>query len=156
MIGAILVRIGARYGWSRLRALDAEFFIRQLAEEVVLECPGRTPISGRFVGRHAVAAWYRRYFARLASLDHHLVHTTLDRPYALGLTNTVVTEYEEVATLRDGRTLRGRAIDVTEMRRGKVTASRTYIFDLHAFEEIFGASEDDSGERPDGADGGDR
>jgi ketosteroid isomerase-like protein len=141
MIGAILARMGARHGWSRLRALDVDFFIRQLADDVVLECPGRTRLSGRFVGRHAVADWYRRYFDRLASLDHHLVHLTLDRPYAVGLTNTVVTEYEEVATLSDGRTLRGRAVDVTELRRGKVVASRTYIYDLHAFEEVFGGED---------------
>ncbi len=139
MIGAMLMKAGARQGWTRLQQLDAEHFIRQLADDVVLECPGRTDLSGRFVGRAAVAAWYRRYFARLRALDDHIVHLAVERCYTLGLTNTVVTEYEEVATLTDGTRLQGRAVDVTEVRAGKIVGSRTYIFDLHAFEAAFGS-----------------
>lgn len=140
MIGAILMKAGARQGWTRIQQLDAEYFIRQLAEDVVLECPGRTDLSGRFAGREAVAAWYRRYFSRLRALDDHVIHLAVEHCYAVGLTNTIVTEYEESATLADGTTLDGRAVDVTEVRGGKVVASRTYIFDLHAFETAFGGA----------------
>jgi ketosteroid isomerase-like protein len=139
MIGALLFKIGARRGWTRLEALDADFFIGRLADDVVLECPGHTTLSGRFVGRQAVADWYRRYFGRLEALQVRVLRMAVEHQFAVGLSNTIISEYEEVATLRGGMTLRGRAIDVTEIRRGKTTASRTYIFDLRAFDAAFGA-----------------
>jgi ketosteroid isomerase-like protein len=139
VIGALLFKIGARRGWTRLEALDADFFIGRLADDVILECPGHTTLSGRFVGRQAVADWYRHYFGRLEALEVHVLRMAVEHQFAVGLSNTIISEYEEVATLQGGRTLRGRAIDVTEIRGGKTTASRTYIFDLHAFDAAFGA-----------------
>ena len=138
MIGSLLMKVGARRAWARLEALDADFFIRQLADDVVLECPGHTTLSGRFVGREAVADWYRRYFARLEAIQVHVIRTAVEHQFAVGLTNTIITEYDEIATLRGGVTVRGRAIDMTEMRRGRIAASRTYIFDVQAFDAAFG------------------
>jgi ketosteroid isomerase-like protein len=139
VIGALLFKIGARRGWTRLEALDADFFIGRLADDVVLECPGHTTLGGRFVGRQAVADWYRRYFGRLEALQVHVLRMAVEHQFAVGLSNTIISEYEEVATLRGGTTLQGRAIDVTEIRGGRTTASRTYIFDLPAFDAAFGA-----------------
>jgi hypothetical protein len=44
---------------------------------------------------------------------------------ALGLSNTVVTEFELTATRADGTTRVSRGVDVSEMCRGKLVSERT-------------------------------
>jgi hypothetical protein len=60
---------------------------------------------------------------------YRVLHTALDRPWALGLTNTVITEFELTETDAEGETRVSQGIDVSEMRRGKLVAERTYRFE---------------------------
>ena len=54
MIGAMILKLGARRGWDALNRGDLDYFERYLAEDVVFEQPGLPPIGGRVVGK---AAW---------------------------------------------------------------------------------------------------
>jgi hypothetical protein len=63
------------------------------------------------------------------SYHYRVLHAALDRPWALGLTNTVITEFELTETDAAGETRVSRGIDVSEMRNGKLVAERTYRFD---------------------------
>jgi ketosteroid isomerase-like protein len=141
MIGAIVMKLGMRRGVTALNRRDAEYFIRFLADDVVLEFPGHTPLSGRFVGRHAVADWYRRYFETTVRIHDVIVHSAVEHPFALGLSNTIITEFDAEETTARGETSRGRYIDVSEMRRGKLVAERTYPFDMDGVERAWGRVE---------------
>ena len=136
MIGAIVMKIGARRAWDAFNRRDLDYLERSMAEDVVVEIPGRPPIGGRFVGRKACREANQRWMDSLASFEWRVIHLAVANPLALGLTNTVLTEFELLETTHDGRSHRGRGVDVSELKRGKLVAGRTYMFDLEAEEAI--------------------
>jgi ketosteroid isomerase-like protein len=129
MIGAMVLRIGNRRGWKAFNRGDLAYFDRYLADDVVYEVAGRPPFGGRFVGKTAWHEANRRWMDSVAAFRIRVVHEGLTHPFALGLTNTVLTEYELIERTPDGRTFRTRGIDVSEIRRGKLVAARNYLFD---------------------------
>ena len=136
MIGAILTRVGNRRAWKAFNRRDLDYFEPYLADGVVYEVAGRPPIGGRFVGKAAWREANQRWMDSLASFEIRVIHEALTNPFALGFSNTILTEYEAVETTRDGQTLRTRGIDVSKMKRGKLVAERNYTFDLEAEEAI--------------------
>jgi ketosteroid isomerase-like protein len=132
MIGAILVRIGNRRGWKAVNRRDLEYFEPYVSEGIVYDVAGPPPFGGRFVGKLAWREANQRWMDALASFEFRVIHEALTHPFALGFSNTVLTEYELLETTPDGRTFRTRGIDVSEIRRGKVVAERNYLFDLEA------------------------
>ncbi len=138
MIGALLMKWGTSRGWRAVNRRDLDYFDRYLAADIVLEQPGPPPIGGRNVGR---AAWRRAMQAwmnAVPSFHYRILHIAIDPPWALGLTSTVITEFEVTETDAQGRSRVARGIDVSEMRRGKVVAERTYMFDPAAEEAFLG------------------
>jgi len=140
VIGAILMKVGARRAWAAANRRDLDYLLRYVADDAVMEVPGRPPVGGRFVGREAWRAGLERWQAGLSSFRYHLIHVALRNPFALGLTNTVFTEFELEETALDGRTVTVRGVDVSEMARGKWVADRTYVFDLEAEEAMRSAA----------------
>lgn len=136
MIGALILKFGLRRGWDALNRGDLDYFERYLADDVVFEQPGPPPIGGRVVGKAAWRAMMQAWFDAVPVYHYRILHAALDKPWALTLTNTVISEFEVTETNAAGVTRVGRGIDVSEVRRGKVVAERTYMFDPAA-EEAF-------------------
>lgn len=132
MIGALMLRIGSRRGWAAVNRRDLDHFDSLIAEDIVYDVAGEPPLGGHFVGKAAWREANERWMEPLASFRFRVLNEALTRPLALGLTNVVLTEYELIERTRDGRELRTRGIDVSEIRRGKVVAERNYLFDLEA------------------------
>jgi len=130
MVGAIILKLGARRGWEAINRRDLEPLLKYVTDGSVLEVPGRPPWGGTFVGKEAWRAWFDAWFAGLASFRFRVLNEALTRPFALNFTNVVLTEFELEATTHDGLTFRGRGVDVSEMRRGTYVSDRTYAFDL--------------------------
>ncbi len=130
MVGAIILKLGARRGWAAVNRRDLEPLLKYVTDESELVVPGRPPWGGTFVGRDAWRAWFEAWFAGLASFRFRVLNEALTRPFAIGFTNVVLTEFELEATTRAGLTFRGRGVDVSEMRGGKYVSDRTYAFDL--------------------------
>lgn len=141
MIGALLLRLGSARGWRAFNRRDLDYFERYVADDIVYETAGRSPLGGRFVGKAAWREANQRWMDSLASFRFTVRHEGLTHPYALGLTNTVLTEYELMQTTKDGRAFRTRGIDVSEMRRGKIVAERNYLFDLAGSEALLQPAE---------------
>lgn len=141
MIGALLMKVGARRGFAAIDRLDIDYLVRLLADDVVAEFPGHNELSWRYVGKQAVADLYRRWLGGMAAVHNVVVHTAVENPLALGLSNTVITELEAEETRADGRTGRGRYVDVSEIRRGKLVASRTYVWDIDAVDAMYGPAQ---------------
>jgi hypothetical protein len=140
MIGALIMKWGARRGWDAINRRDLGYFERFLAEDVVLEQPGAPPFGGRAVGRAAWRAMMQAWVDAVPAYHYRILHTALDKPWALGLTNTVITEFEVTETNAAGVTRVGWGIDVSEMRRGKLVAERTYMLDPVAEEAFLAAT----------------
>jgi ketosteroid isomerase-like protein len=140
MIGAIILKMGAKRGWAAINRRDLEPLLKYVTDESVLEVPGRPPWGGRFVGKEAWRAWFDAWYAAVATFEYRVLREALANPYALGFSNTVLTEFEIDATTHDGRTWHGRGIDVSEMRSGKYVVDRTYMFDPETNMEMLAAS----------------
>ncbi len=136
MFGAIILKMGTGRGWAAVNRRDLEPLLKYVTDESVMEVPGRPPWGGTFVGKAAWRAWFEAWFAGLASFRFRVLHEALTNPFALGFTNTILTEFELEGTTRDGRTFRGRGVDVSEMRGGKYVADRTYVYDLEGEEQL--------------------
>jgi hypothetical protein len=140
MIGAVIMRIGTRRGWDAINRRDLGYFERYLADDVVLEQPGAPPFGGRVVGKAAWRTMMQAWVDAVPAYHYRVLHIALDRPWALGLTNTVITEFEVTETNAAGVTRVVRGIDVSEMRRGKLVAERTYMFDPIGEEAFLGSA----------------
>ncbi len=130
MIGAMILKRGAGSGWAAVNRRDVAPLLKYVDDDSVLEVSGRPPWGGTFVGKEAWRAWFDAWFAAVATFEYRVVHEALVNPFALGFTNTVLTEFEVDATTHDGRAFHGRGVDVSEMRRGRYVADRTYLFDV--------------------------
>jgi hypothetical protein len=139
MIGALILKLGLRRGWDAYNRCDLGYFERYLADDVVLEQPGSPPIGGRVVGKAAWREAMQAWFDAVPDFHYRVLHTALDRPWALGLTNTVITEFELSETNAAGESRVTRGIDVSEMRRGKLVAERTYMLDPDGEEAFLSA-----------------
>ena len=60
----MLERLVAR-SFRTLRADDVDRWMENWADDAVFEFPGEMPISGRYVCKPAIEAWWRRFFQRV-------------------------------------------------------------------------------------------
>lgn len=132
MFGATLQRIGNRLAWRAYNRGDLDFLGRFLTDEVVYDVSGRPPVGGHWVGKAAYVESNRRWMDAHPGYRIRVVAEALTHPFALGLTNTVFTEMEVIERTAEGPARRRLAVDVSEIRRGKLVAARHYWLDPDA------------------------
>jgi len=117
---------------------DLAAIMRWWAEDGTLELAGHTPISGRYEGKEAIAAFFRTVLERYAAVRLTVRHVAFTNPVALTFRNTVYVESELEATSPEGVTIHDERIAVFEYRRGKVVSMREWAFDPTIIEAIWG------------------
>jgi ketosteroid isomerase-like protein len=137
MIGALLMRGGITRAFQAMSRKDHEAVLRLVHPDVVLEYPGRTPLGGRHEGRDAYEAWLRRWFEHMFEIAFTVRHVALENPWALGLTNTAIIEWELQQTAHDGKSTALTGTTVCEFRSGKLVAQRMYETDPLAHEALW-------------------
>jgi ketosteroid isomerase-like protein len=141
MIGALLMRAGVARAFQALNRKDHNAIMRLVDDHVVLEYPGRTPMGGLLEGRDAYEAWLRRWFEHMFMIDFTVRHVTLENPWAIGLSNTAIVEWEVRQTSRGGTSAMLTGTTVLEFRRGRLVAQRTYELDPTALEVLWQPSQ---------------
>jgi ketosteroid isomerase-like protein len=124
--------------YEALNRRDLSAIMGWWADDAVFEFPGRTPVSGRFVGKPAIEAWWRRWVERYASVHFTVKHVAIGNPLGLTIANTLFVEWDVEVTTTDGISLQASAVSFTSMRHGKVIYARDYFFDPTALERIWG------------------
>ena len=138
MIGALLLRASFPRFCKAVSSKDVEGVCAAVAEDAVFEFPGRSNISGRYEGREAIRGFWMRIFERYETFTMTPKRVGLTRPYAVGLTNSVLMEWLVDATTQDGLELHAQGVAAVEIRRGKMVHSRDYFFDPTLLEPIWG------------------
>lgn len=141
MIGAMALKLEVRQGFAMMNRKDLVWLMRGWAKDAVLEFPGKTPISGRYEGKPAVEAFFRRMFDRMATIHFTVRRIVVAHPFALGLTNTVLIEWAADEVSHDGISIHVEGVTVSDVRRGRNVASREYIFDPDLLERMWGRRE---------------
>lgn len=144
MIGATLMRWYMRRNFAKaMNRRSPSEWLSMVNPDIEEIYPGRTKVSGRFVGKEEFEEWVRRAFLEdMADVRFELRHLAVTNPWALGLTNTIAVEWDvEVRASRDGRTYRFPGASFIDIRRGKISSSRDYPADHQAIEAIHGIAE---------------
>jgi ketosteroid isomerase-like protein len=133
MIGALVLRMT----WKRtvekeFAQRDPDQILKAWAADGVLEFGGTNGMSGRYIGKEQLRSWVVRWFDRMARIDFTVQRVALERPWALGLTNTVLYEAHVSETAHDGTAASADVVIVDELRRGKLVHERVYLFDESA------------------------
>lgn len=137
----MLERLVAR-SYRAINRRDLAAVMRYWADDAVFEFPGRMPISGRFVGKAAIEAWWQRVFDRMATFHLTPRRVAFSNPLALTWANTMFVELEVEAMTKDGLRVRTDLVSVVRFRRGKVVSARDYFFDPTVEEAIWGRREE--------------
>lgn len=118
--------------------LDLDRTMASWADDAVFEFPGRTPISGRFVGKPAIREWWRRVFERASEVRFVPRHVAFSNPLLLTVASTMFVELEVDITTKDGLAVHAELVSVARMRRGKAVYIRDYFLDPSVEEKIWG------------------
>lgn len=142
MIGAVLlVTQWRRRLEAALRSRDVDRAMDSYAPDAVLEFGGTSTMAGIRTGAAELRAWYARWFGRMERLEGRVGRVAVARPWALGLTNTVMAELSIDETTRDGLTAQVDALAVFDVVRGRVTHQRVFLFDERPDLAVWGPAE---------------
>ena len=121
-----------------INRLDLDRTMESWADDAVYEFPGQTPISGRFVGKPAIRAWWQHVFDRASKVHFVPRHVAFANPFLLTIANTMFTELEVDITTKDGIAVHAELVSVVQFRRGKAVYIRDYFLDPSVEEKIWG------------------
>lgn len=135
VLGAILLRNAFKKDHAAaVESLDVDKVTERFSDDVTLTFMGNPPI----VGKEAVKEFMREYFATLTSSRTTTKHVAVARPWAFGLSNTVIVEDDVQVERTDGSVEhlpQGLAFDV---QGGRVVAVREYLADPAARKRALG------------------
>jgi ketosteroid isomerase-like protein len=137
MFEAIVAR-----SFEALNQRDLGRIMRQWADNAIFEFPGHTPVSGRFVGKPAIEAWWTRWVDHMASVHFDVKTVGLANPFTLTLRNTCFVEWHAEVTTKDGISMSADAVSVLRVRRGKVVYACDYFFDPTVLDAVWGRTPD--------------
>lgn len=124
--------------YDALNRRDLAAIMSWFADDAVFEFPGNTPMSGRFEGKPAIEAWWRRWVERYEYVHFTVRHAALGNPLRLNVSNTLFVAWDVEVRTVDGVTASASAVSFTRVRRGKVVYARDYFFDPAVLEGVWG------------------
>ena len=129
MIGAIIGKKFVQSQYDLLNQGDIDTFMRGIAEDAIYIYPGDIPISGEIKGKKAIGEWFHKVWNQFPEIKITLRNIFVTNVSALGSTNTFATEWIEDVKNKDGKEFRFTGVTVVEVKKGKATHIREYIFD---------------------------
>lgn len=142
----LLERVAQR-SYRAVNRKDLDSLMLAWAPDAVFEFPGRSSISGRFVGKPAIEAWWRRWFDRMRSVHFTVDRVALRNPIALTFANTMFVEWQADVVTYDGIRAHAAGVSVMRFRRGKIVHARDYFFDPTIEEAVWGPAQDANADR---------
>lgn len=130
MIGALLLQQSLKTELeAAVESRDVESIMRLWADDGLLEYGGTHTMAGTFGGTEEVRGWFERWFEGTAEVHVRVGRVAVARPWALGLSNTLLFEALISERLPGGPTVETDAVVVARLRRGKVVHVKTYMYD---------------------------
>jgi ketosteroid isomerase-like protein len=118
-----------QHTFEAMNRKDLAAVMKGWADDGVLEFPGHSAISGRYEGKVAIEAFFRRIFERMASIRLTVKHVGFVNPVALNYTNTMYVEFDTDQVTTDGVSFHTEVVGVYRLRRRKLAYYREYLFD---------------------------
>jgi ketosteroid isomerase-like protein len=137
MLGAILAKREVRKGFDAINRHDLDTLMGMFDEGGVFEFPGDTVLAGRHDSPETIRAWFKRWFDRMPEIHFTLRHVSVENIFAMGATNVVHAEWDLDETDTDGNSYHVTGVTSFDIKGGKATLIKEYIFDQDVLSRIW-------------------
>ena len=138
MIGAIIGKKMVRSQYERLNQGDIETFMDGIGEDAIFIYPSNVSVGGEIKGKKAIDEWFHKLMEHYSKIIITLKNVFVTNVLALGSTNIFAVEWDEIATNRDGKDFRISGVIIIEVKRGKATRIREYVFATNILKKAWG------------------
>ena len=138
MIGAIVGKNLVRSQYDRLNRRDIEAFLTGIGADTTFVYPGNLSISGEIRGKMAIEKWFHNYMEHFPKIRITPKNIFVTNVFALGSTNIFAVEWDEKSTNRDGEDFEFSGVTVIDVKKGKATRIREYLFDTDKLKVAWG------------------
>jgi ketosteroid isomerase-like protein len=130
MIGAIIAKKTIANSFEALNRHDLSGFMSSWRDDGVFIYPGELPESGPFMGKSAVEGWFRNFFKQFPKIQFNIQDICVRNIFALTGNNIVAVHWNILLTNREGREGQNSGVTVINVKGGKVSQVKDFIFDL--------------------------
>lgn len=109
------------------------------ADDGVFEFGGNATISGKYEGKAAIEAFFRKVFARMSKI-HTTVRAVGFSGPRLNYAGTMFVAYDVDETTVEGMEIHDRRLAMFRFERGKLVHSAEYFLDTAISDEVWGAA----------------
>ena len=131
MLGAIILKTIMGSGTNSMNNRDVGEILKHWRDDAVMIYPGSTIVSGRSEGKEALHRFFTLFMEQFPEqMDFQIDETYIKNMFALGLTNTIASEFSVSYTNKHGESFQNSGVTVISIRHGKVAQIQDYYFDV--------------------------
>ena len=138
MIGAMIAKSKARSAFDCLNRRDFPAFLAAWAEDATFVYPSNVSVGGEIKGKKAVEEWFQRFREQYPKVNFTLKNVFVADVFAFGATNVVAVEWDIAVTNREGRDFQNSGVTTIQVKNGKATLVRDYIYDTETLKRAWG------------------
>lgn len=112
--------------------------VNDLAEDATYTFPSSISISGQTKGKKAVEAVYAKMLEHFPKMHFTVKDVFISNIFAMGPTNNIAIQWDLDYTNREGKEFHNSGVSIAMVKRGKVVASKEYIFNTDVTKEAWG------------------
>jgi ketosteroid isomerase-like protein len=114
----------ARWIFERFSAGDYEALLKNEADDLLFEYPGKHALGTTLTDINAVRLWYQRFFRFFPDIEFNLRNILMKGGPRK---TTVVVEWDAKATMPDGQPYDNQGIHILIIKMGKAAGIRVYL-----------------------------
>jgi len=138
MIGAIIGKRKVRLQYDYLNRHATKAFMAGFAKDATFVYPGNVSASGEIKGKKAIEKWFHKFMEQFPKVNITVKNIYIQNIFALGPTNVFAVEWDEAVTNKEGKSFQYSGVTTINIKRGKATSVREYIFDNEVLKKAWG------------------
>lgn len=138
MIGAIIAKKKARFGFDALNRHALDEFMALWADDATYIFPGTLSISGETKGKKAISDVFRKYLDLFPFINFTIKKVFVENIFALGSTNVLAVEWDVQFYNQEGAAFQNSGVTIIHIEKGKVVLIHEYIFDIELEKKAWG------------------
>ena len=138
MIGAVIAKNKARSGFASLNRRELPAFLASWTEDATFIYPGNLSVSGKIEGKKAIEEWFARFFEQFPKINFTVKNVFVQNIFDLVGTNIVAVEWDINLTSREGKDFQNSGVTTINIKNGRATLVRDYIFDAETQRKAWG------------------
>lgn len=130
MIGALILKTVMGSGTNVMNERNVDAILKHWRDDAVMIYPGNTVVSGRTEGKPALREFFSQFMEQFPQMDFRIDDTYIRNMFALGLSNTIASEFSVTYTNKHGEQFENCGVTVITLKHAKVAKIQDYYFDV--------------------------